>query len=135
MPWRAILLLCLFTIPSIAAETVNPIPPPPKTELKPDERAELQKGADELGKAIDSLKRNLANKPDLLARLPDVIIYWNAVRYPLTYHEQIDVKPAQQAIHDGLARAEALAAGKTPWTTTSGPRGYVSLARTTTRWR
>lgn len=126
MSLRATLLLCLFAFPVFGAETVNPIPPLPKTELKPDERAELQNGADRLAKTIDSLKRNLANKPDLLARLPDVIIYWNAVRYPLTYHEQIDFKPAQQAIKDGLARAEALAAGKAPWVTTSGPRGYLS---------
>src|ERR1700744_1042651 len=120
---RTLLLLALAF--PLLAEPIKPIPPLPTTELKTDERAELQKGLNQLARAIDTLKRDLAAKPDLLARLPDVQIFYNAVRYPLVYHEQIDFKPAQQALRDGLARAKSLYNGEAPWTRTSGPRGYV----------
>jgi pimeloyl-ACP methyl ester carboxylesterase len=126
---RALLAFVVILAPAVVAagaDTVPPIPPPPKQELKSDQRAEIERGVAALKSAIDALRHDLADKPALLARLPDVEIYYNALRYPLQYHEQIDFKPAQQAIRDGLARAEALASGKTPWVTTSGSRGYVS---------
>src|ERR1044071_114905 len=108
------------------AEKVRPIPPLPTKELSAEDRAELTKGYEALGKQIEALRGELAGKPRLLALLPDVQIYYNAVRYPITYHEQIDPKQGRKALADGLERAKLLRAGQTPWVTTNGPRGYVS---------
>jgi hypothetical protein len=73
-----------------------------------------------------------------------VQIFHNAVRYPLQYNESIegkgppqrkdlnkpeppvDTKLAFKALADGMERAKLLKDGKHPWTTQSGPRGYVS---------
>jgi hypothetical protein len=107
------------------ADSVRPIPPP-GNELAPGDRQELEAGVAKLGSEIDSLHRELKDDPKRLAYLPDVQIFHNAVRYPLAYHEACDVKRARKAIEDGMARAKLLREGKTPWTTSPGPRGYVS---------
>src|SRR5215208_1027917 len=99
------------------ADNVRPIPPPPPNELAIDERRELEAGVARLGEEIESLRRDLKDDAKLLAYLPDVQIYHNAVRYPLVYHESCDVKRARQAIADGMARAKLLREGKTPWAT------------------
>jgi hypothetical protein len=104
---------------------VKPIPPPGK-ELAAGDRAELEAGVAKLGKEIETLRKELAEKPDLLALLPDIQIYHNAVRYPLTYDELIDVKNARQALADADARLKQLRAGKPEWVNVTGPRGYVS---------
>ncbi len=109
-----------------APDVIKPVPPVPTKDLPAIDRTELQIGAGKLGRAIEELQTVLAGKPELLAYLPDIQIYHNAIRYPLKYREQIDLKPAQKAIADGLERAAALKEGKAPWALTSGPRGYVS---------
>jgi hypothetical protein len=55
-----------------------------------------------------------------------VQICYNAVSYPLAHHEAIDVGMARRALAHGMQRAGQLRAGKTPWTTVTGPRGFVS---------
>ncbi|HWE97954.1 MAG TPA: prolyl oligopeptidase family serine peptidase [Tepidisphaeraceae bacterium] len=100
--------------------------PPIGNDLEPSEKQSLQHGLDELGAAIDGLRKELADKPALLAFLPDVQIFYNAVQYPLADHENIDVGMARRALAHGMARAAALREGKTPWTSVTGPRGYVS---------
>jgi hypothetical protein len=108
-------------------DNVRPIPPLPTRELSAEERAELEAGVAKLGHEIESLRAALAEKPKLTALLPDVQIYYNAVRYPLVYHEQIDLKQGRKAIEDGLARAAQLRMGEAPWVASAGgPRGYVS---------
>jgi hypothetical protein len=99
--------------------------PPQGTPLAPADQAAIEKGIKELGAAIDELKAQLHGKPDA-SFLPDVQIYHNALRYPLQYNEPIDVKKAQAAIAEGMARATELKSGKHSWTEKSGPRGYVS---------
>jgi hypothetical protein len=107
------------------ASAVRPIPPIGK-ELAPADRESIQAGLDALGKEIDSLRAELKEKPNLLEYLPDVQIYYNAVRYPLVYHETIDPADARKALADGMMRAKSLHEEKTPWTSESGPRGYAS---------
>jgi hypothetical protein len=107
-------------------DNVRPIPPLPTKELSATDREELEEGAAKLGAEIEALRTALAGKPDLLALLPDVQIYHNAVRYPLKYHEQIDPKQGRKAIGDGLERAKQLRSGEAPWVAAGGPRGYVS---------
>ena len=91
----------------------------------------MQAGVNALGKEIDDLRAALKDKPALLDLLPDVQIYYNAVRYALTYNEFYDVKQTATAkafLKQGHERAEALRDGKAPWTTATGlvARGYVS---------
>ncbi len=106
-------------------DAVRPIPPIGK-ELAPADADVIKTGLEALGARIDALREQLKDKPPLLAQLPDVRIYYNAVRYPLVYHETIDPADARQALADGMERARLLASGQTPWTSTSGPRGYLS---------
>lgn len=100
--------------------------PPAGNEIPAADRKVLEEGAAALGREIESLKKSLAGKPDLLALLPDVQIYHKALDWPLRYHELIDVKKAKVALATGMERAKSLAAGKAPWLTAGGPRAYVS---------
>jgi hypothetical protein len=109
---------------------VRPVPPP-GIAVPRETRAELEKGVAELGKEIDSLRKDLAKKPALLELLPDVQIYYNAVRYALKYDEfyakgEFDV--ARKHLKQGFERAANLREGKAPWNTATGPvvRGYQS---------
>lgn len=125
----SLLILVAVTLPARGQDQVKPIPPVPtaKQELSDSDRAELTAGVEKLGKAIDALAKDLKGKPELAALLPDIQIYLNAVRYPLTYHEVIDAKAARQALADGTARLEQLKSGSPQWVNVTGPRGYVSL--------
>ena len=105
---------------------VRPVPPLPTTELSQADRAELEAGVARLGQEIEALRATLKDTHHLLSLLPDVQIYYNAVRYPLVYHEQIDPKAARKALVDGFDRAAKLRAGQSPWVTAGGPRGYFS---------
>ena len=106
-------------------DNVRPIPPLPTKELAKADREELEEGVATLGREIESLGAELKD-PHLLTLLPDVRIYYNAVRYPLVYHEQIDPKAGRKALEDGFERAKSLRAGQAPWVLAGGPRGYVS---------
>src|SRR5258706_16454007 len=88
-----------------AQDAIKPIPPIPAKdkELSPADRAELDAGVAKLGQEIDTLRTQLKDKPSLLALLPDIQIYHNAVRYPLIYHELIDAKSARAALADAHA--------------------------------
>ncbi len=128
----SLLLTSLLAVPSMAdgprdniAADVRPVPPP-GNQLAAADREELQAGVEKLSDEIQALKAKYAGKPEFLARVADVEIYFNAVRYPLKYHEAIDAKEARKALADGEERAAELRQGKTPWTLVSGPRGYVS---------
>jgi dienelactone hydrolase len=120
-----LLVTALFTQAQSDPNAVKPIPPPGK-EIPAADRAELAAGVAKLGKEIDALAVELKDKPELGALLPDIQIYHNAVRYPLTYEELIDVKAARQALSDADARLKQLRDGKPEWVKVTGPRGYVS---------
>ena len=105
--------------------------PPPGIAVPPEVKAELQAGGDALGKEIDDLRATLAKKPDLLALLPDVQIFHNAVRYALAHDEFYDAKEfaaAKKQLQLGQERARQLRDGKPEWTTATGlvVRGYKS---------
>jgi dienelactone hydrolase len=111
-------------------DKVRPVPPP-GIKLSDTDRAELQAGADSLGKTIEELRQELKTKPALLELLPDVQIFHNAVRYALAYNEFYaprEVKIAHELIDQGTKRAGQLRIGKAPWTTATGlvVRGYRS---------
>ena len=105
--------------------------PPPGVAVPAEDRAALETGIAALGKEIDSLRVDLKSRPALLELLPDVQIYYNAARYALTYNEFFnpnEIRTAKGLLAQGMQRAADLRAGKTPWTTQTGPvaRGYVS---------
>jgi len=108
------------------ASRLIPPPAPPDKMLSPADLQSIQQQLDLFSQQIDSLRTDLARKPDLLAYLPDVLIFDKAVRFPLADHELVDAKEARAAIAEGVNRAEALREGKTPWEFVSGVRGYVS---------
>jgi pimeloyl-ACP methyl ester carboxylesterase len=109
---------------------VRPVPPP-GVALPEADRAELQKGALDLGKEIDDLRTSLKNQPALLVLLPDVQVFHNAVRYALKYNEFYDLKEvatARTLLKHGFDRAKQLRDGKPAWTSKTGlvVRGYLS---------
>ena len=139
----AVALVTLFAQSIVAGEaTDDPLKvrriPPPGAVLKAEDRAELEKGVDALGKDIAALKDDLKDKPQLLELLPDVQIYFNAVHYALKYDEFFNIKePAKDVaaakllLQQGGERAKALREGSAPWASAPSAkgrivRGYVS---------
>ena len=103
--------------------------PPDGVPVSDADRAELTAGLQQLGKAIDRLKKS--NDKFIIGLLPDVLIYYKAVDYALKYNEFFaprEVNSAKNLIKEGLARAAALSEKKAPWTTQKGEvvRGYIS---------
>src|SRR5437867_3925216 len=105
--------------------------PPPGTKLSTADRVELETGAAELGREVQSLRVELKSKPALAAFLPDVEIYHKAVDWALRYDEfykSNEVQVARTLLQQGRERAGALREGKPSWATATGlvVRGYVS---------
>ncbi len=94
--------------------------PPPGVVVPAEVKAELTAGTAALGKEIEALRESLKAKPALLALLPDVQIYHNAVRYALeddilTSTNQFN--SARALLKTGHERANALKSGNAPWNT------------------
>ena len=73
----------------------------------------------------------MRKQPKLAVHLPDVEIFYEAVRTALDHGEFFaadDLRRASVLLEAGRARARQLSAGQTPWLTQSGPTalGYVS---------
>jgi hypothetical protein len=97
--------------------------PPAGIEIPTQDRTELESGLRSLRASIDKLRGN--------SRLPDVMIYHEAVRYALQYNEFFkpdEIAKAKTLLQHGEERARLLAEGKAPWATATGlvVRGYVS---------
>ncbi len=123
-------------------DKVRPVPPP-GVQVPDADRAELQAGVEALRNEIIDLRNTLKGKPALLDLLPDVQVYYNAVRYALTYNEFFGTKErpnakeltatrevaiARKLLKQGMERAAQLRAGEPVWPTQTGlvVRGYVS---------
>lgn len=97
--------------------------PPPGVVVPAAVKAELTAGAADLGKEIEALRKSLAGQPALLALLPDVQIYHNAVRYALEddiFTSTNQFNSARALLKVGSERAKQLAAGNAPWNTKAG---------------
>ncbi len=115
---------------NIVADNVKPVPPP-GISLTAADQQELTEGIEKLGQTIAELRNALKGKPALLELLPDVQIYFNAVRYALVHKEFYNAKEipvAKRMLEQGLERAALLRKGEAPWTTATGlvARGYLS---------
>lgn len=113
-------------------DNVRRVPPLPKDPVDANSKSELQKGVDALAKEIEATREAIKAQPALLARLPDVQIFHNAVRYALTYDEIFDAKKevpiARDLLAAGLLRAKILAGKQSNWPADKGliVRGYIS---------
>jgi len=97
--------------------------PPPGVVVPPEVRAELTARAASLGKLIEELSISLKGKPELLALLPDVKIFHNAVRYALEddiFTSTNQFNSARNLLQQGTERAQQLVAGQAPWNTKAG---------------
>src|SRR5437762_7439223 len=111
-------------------DTVRRIPPP-GIKISEADRAELEAGAADLGKEIESLRGELKSRRALVDLLPDVQIYHKAVDWALRYDEfykSNEVQVARGLLQQGTERARALRGGWALWTNATGliVRGYVS---------
>jgi hypothetical protein len=99
--------------------------PPAGIPISKHDRAELHAAAEALKSGIDGYE----GRQHLL--LPDIIIFYNAVRYALDdnmFYQAKDVASARKLLALGQERLVQLRLGKHPWTTATGlvPRGYRS---------
>jgi hypothetical protein len=99
-------------------------------DLTPEDTANLQAAVDRLSARVADLKRQYRSGP-MADRVADVEVYLDAVRRPLKYGERLyagrgstPTAYALQTLNSGLARADQLANGATPWMTESGVRGF-----------
>ena len=99
--------------------------PGPGIPISKKDRAELHAAAEALKAGIDGYE---GRQHQLL---PDISIFYNAVRYALDdnmFYQAKDVASARELLALGRARLAQLRSGKHPWTTATGlvPRGYRS---------
>ncbi|MSV29242.1 MAG: hypothetical protein EXQ52_10975, partial [Bryobacterales bacterium] len=116
LPLTALVLSCAL----FAAE--RPVPPP-GVPVSAKDRTDLETGLAQLRKSLDGLRG--------VKLLPDVQIYYDAVRYALEYNEFFkpeDIAHGKELLRQGQDRADALARGQAPWSHATGliVRGYVS---------
>jgi dienelactone hydrolase len=124
------LYMCRAAADENGFEGVKPIPPP-GIPISENNRAELEKGAAELGKEMEYLRAELEGKPELLELLPDAQVYHKAVDWALRYNEfyqASEIETARQLLTEGAARVKALRQGQMPWASATGlvVRAYVS---------
>jgi hypothetical protein len=105
--------------------------PPAGIEIPDATRTELTDRATAFRKQIDDASLELAEKPKLLALMPDVEIFHKAVDWPLHYDEFFEKSQMDFARHlldEGERRLAQLRSGKTPWLEATGlvVRGYRS---------
>ncbi len=105
--------------------------PPAGVVIPDDARKELTDGVAQLGSDIETLRKELADKPARLALLPDVQIFHKAVDWALRYDEIFrtnEVAAARAQLKEGQARIASLREGKPHWNEARGlvVRGYIS---------
>lgn len=126
-----VLVSCLLAASAFAQSNKLSWYPPKGIETPPDVRKELGDGVAKLGAEIEGLKSSLKDKPDLLALLPDVQIFFNSVSYALgdgIFYKSNEFASARAQIAAGIERAAALKKGEAPWLSATGNivRGFVS---------
>ncbi|GDY23255.1 hypothetical protein LBMAG56_46020 [Verrucomicrobiota bacterium] len=97
--------------------------PPPGVLVPAAVKAELAAGVAALGKEIEFARAQLHRDEALRALLPDVQIYYNAVRYALEddiFTSTNQFNSARALLKTGSERAKQLAAHQAPWNTKAG---------------
>lgn len=134
---RPTALVCVGVLASAvwigASQYVAPTQFPPRgTGITDAEKATLQTRVDELAAKVAALKRQYPSGA-LASRIADVEVYLDAVRRPLKYDERLyagrgstPLAYAMETLTTGHQRADVLKAGRAPWMTESGVRGFYS---------
>src|ERR1041385_4530100 len=109
----AVLLLTIVAASALAETPTHKYVrmPPEGIPIPPEIKNELETQLSALGHEIDELKSSLQSQPALLALLPDVQIYYNAVRYALDdniFYTTNDFFAARQLLDAGHARARSI---------------------------
>jgi dienelactone hydrolase len=107
---------------SFAFAQSRPVPPP-GVEVPANDRTELEAGLKRLSGSLEKLRG--------VELLPDVQIFYDAVRYALTYNEFFrpeEIARGRDLLRQGQERADLLLRGQSPWTRATGlvVRGYRS---------
>ena len=105
--------------------------PPRGISVPPAVRDELESGVKKLGDEIERLRTAPQWKTLPIEFLPDVQIYYNAVRYALDddiFYKTNDFATARKFLKEGEARLHDVSQGHATWNTNSDlvARGYVS---------
>ena len=105
--------------------------PPKGIEIPLPVRFELNNDTHKLAGEIEDLRGALKDKPELLALLPDVQIFHNAVRYVIDdgiFYKSNEFASARALLAAGHERAAELRDGEAPWLSATGNvvRGFVS---------
>ena len=116
----------LILFPAICLSLSAAKAPAPGIEIPEQDRAFLHSQAEKLRAEMESM-----NGPQFRRFLPDVRIFYNAIRYGLDhdmFYKSGDVALAKDLLKRGFVRVGNLKEGKHPWTTATGlvVRGYVS---------
>jgi hypothetical protein len=122
----AVLLLFQGVTRAQQPPAVKPVPPKGIAVAEADRRA-LEEGLGALGQEI----RKLRTDPLTAVHLPDVEIFYQAVRIALDHDEffaPAEISKAKKLLNIGAARARALAVKRPLWLAETGPKalGYVS---------
>jgi hypothetical protein len=127
------LVINIAVLRAAQAGEASPTPrmPPQGVVVPPKIKAGLESGVVILGREIAGLQHSLKSKPELLECVPDVQIYYNAVRYALEddiFYKTNDFGIAKKLLAQGMERARLLHLGQAPWNSATGlvVRGYVS---------
>ena len=107
--------LAIFVVVPFCASAANA--PPPGIPISERDRTELGTATKALKKGIDDYDGSKH------ALLPDIIIFYNAVRYALDdnmFYQAKDVASARKLLALGQERLTQLRLGKHPWTTATG---------------
>ena len=105
--------------------------PPKGIEVPAADLAELRAGLATLREEIDALPKTLRVRPQFLELIPDVEVFYKAVRYAVEYGEffkPAEIQAAKNQLAQGMKRAIELHNGDPTWTTATGlvVRGYRS---------
>lgn len=128
----AVLLLSIVFARAAEPPTQKYVRTPPEGIPIPSEiKNDLESGVSSLGHEIDDLNKSLQSQPTLPDLLPDVQIYYNAVRYALDdniFYSTNEFSAARKLLDEGHARVRSLRDGQAPWNSATGliVRGYKS---------
>jgi hypothetical protein len=105
--------------------------PPPGIKIQEDQLQQLKNELKSFGEEIETLRGDLADRPQLLRYLPDIEVLHKAVRYPVEFDEFYktnEVDLADRLIALGRERIGQLRQGESPWIWATGlvVRGYRS---------
>ncbi|MDA7915712.1 prolyl oligopeptidase family serine peptidase [Verrucomicrobia bacterium] len=125
-------LLCLLALVTTShGQTPQRVVPEKGVVIDSMGRQHLQERLEDFGRRIGSIKWSYKDQPKAYDLIPDIEIYYNAVKACLdqdTFYSTKELATANQLLKEGEERYLALANGQAPWLEKTGlvVRGYFS---------